>query len=201
MNTIKKKDVVLIATHNKGKAKEFKELFSKYKIQTKFSNQLGIKEPEETGKTFTENSIIKAKSASNRGFVVVSDDSGLCVDCLGGKPGIFSARVAKELGGWNNAMKKIYNDVKKKQNTTFSAKYVCSLSILFMNRKIYSYLGEIKGTITWPPKGKNGFGYDPFFKPNNSEKTFGETSKEIKMSIDHRSIAFEKLIKSHYTET
>ena len=201
MSTIKKKDVVLIATHNKGKAKEFKELFSKYEITTKFSHQFGIQEPEETGKTFKENSIIKAKSASDKGFVVVSDDSGLCVDCLDGKPGIFSARVANQLGGWSNAMKKIYNEVRDKRTGNFSAKYVCSLSILFMNQKIYSYLGEINGKITWPPKGKNGFGYDPFFKPNNSEKTFGETSKEMKMSIDHRSIAFEKMMKFHYKET
>ena len=108
VNTIKTNEPLLVATHNLGKEKEFKKLFLPYKINIIFSGELGIEEPEETGKTFKDNSIIKAKSGLNLGLNVLADDSGLCIKALNNDPGIYSARWAKKYGGWKSAMKKIY---------------------------------------------------------------------------------------------
>lgn len=195
-----KKDTILVATHNNGKAKEFRELFEKFGVKTIFSRELDLLEPEETGKTFQENSELKARSALNNGFIVVSDDSGLCVEALDDKPGIFSARWAKKFGSWEGAMENIYQELIKKKNKNFNARYCCSLSIMFSNNDLYTYYGEIKGKISWPPKGKNGFGYDPIFVPNDCALSFGQLSKKKKMSTDHRSKAFKFLIKNHFIE-
>ncbi len=194
---IKKNDTLLIATHNKGKAKEFRKLFSLHSINTIFSYELDLIEPEETGDTFKENSELKAQSAINKGHVVVADDSGLCVKALNNEPGIYSARWADENGGWDNAMYKIYEKLKKKKCANFSAKYYCSLTIAWSEKIYSSYSGEVSGNISWPPKGLNGFGYDPIFLPNNQKLTFGEMTKKEKMKIDHRFKAFTKLIKKH----
>ena len=192
-------DTIIVATHNKGKAEEFKTLFSQVGITTKFSEDFNIPEPIEDGKTFKENSIIKVKSVQGLNLNAIADDSGLCVDILDGKPGIFSARWAKKYGGWYEAMKKIYNMSREKNNTSreFSAKYYCVLTILWRNGIINCFTGEIKGVILWPPRGSKGFGYDPFFKPVNSDITFGEMDKSIKMTRDHRSVAFDKIIQKH----
>ena len=192
-------DTIIVATHNKGKAEEFKTLFSQVGITTKFSEDFNIPEPIEDGKTFKENSIIKVKSVQGLNLNAIADDSGLCVDILNGKPGIFSARWAKKYGGWYEAMKKIYTMSREKKNTSreFSAKYYCVLTILWRNGIINCFTGEIKGVILWPPRGSKGFGYDPFFKPVSSDITFGEMDKGIKMKRDHRSVAFDKLIQKH----
>tara|TARA_B100000989_G_scaffold278301_1_gene239980 strand:+ start:2118 stop:2723 length:606 start_codon:yes stop_codon:yes gene_type:complete len=195
---IKKKEKVLIATHNQGKAREFEELFKPYKIETFLSSDFGIKEPKETGLTFEENSILKAKSGLSSGLTVISDDSGLCVSALDGEPGIYSARLAKKCGGWSRAMQKIYTRILNTNSNNFSAKYFCCLTIAWQDGKIKSYAGEIKGAIKWPPVGSNGFGYDPFFYPEGSSVSFGQMEKSKKMNIDHRSIAFKKIISNHY---
>lgn len=195
---ISKEENVLIATHNVGKAEEFKQLFQPYKIKTLFSNDFGIPEPNETGLTFKENSILKAKSGLSSGLTVISDDSGLCVSALNGEPGIFSARLAKKCGGWTEAMQNIYTRIQKTNSNNFSAKFFCCLTIAWQDGKIKSYLGEITGTIKWPPRGENGFGYDPFFYPQDSNISFGQMNKAKKMSMDHRSVAFKKIIRNHY---
>ena len=200
-NKINKKKPILIATHNPGKAKEFKKLFSKLKIKTIFSSDLGIEEPEETGNSFEENSILKAKSGIPSGLDVIADDSGLCVKALSGEPGIFSARWAKRYGGWVGAMEKIYTELLKNKEKDFSAKYICCLTIAWQNGQTNSYHGEIKGRISWPPIGKKGFGYDPIFIPDNQIITFGQMNKKDKMSVDHRYDAFKKIIKNHVNET
>ncbi len=191
-------ETIIVATHNGGKAKEFKKLFGQVGINTTFSKDFNIEEPLENGKTFKDNSIIKVKSAANLNLTAIADDSGLCVDVLDGKPGIFSARWAKKYGGWQNAMEKIYSLAQKKKNSNeFFAKYYCVLSVLWKDGSINCYSGEIKGVIIWPPIGNKGFGYDPFFRPLDSEVTFGQMNKEVKMSLDHRSIAFKKIIRNH----
>ena len=192
-------DKIVIASHNEGKIKEFKTLLAGYNLQLITSNDIGIKEVKETGKSFKENSLIKAKSIPDK-YIAISDDSGLSVSGLGGKPGIYSSRFQKNCGGWFEAMEKIYSDVKTKKNKDFSAKFTCCLSIKFSKNLIYSYLGEIKGRIVWPPKGKNGFGYDPFFIPDGYEKTFAEMVHSDKIFIDHRSIALKKLIRLHLSD-
>ena len=192
-------DKIVIASHNEGKINEFKTLLADYNLQIITSNEIGIKDVKETGKSFQENSLIKVKSIPDK-YIAISDDSGLSVSGLGGKPGIYSSRFQKSCGGWFEAMEKIYSDVKKK-NKDFSAKFTSCLSIKFSGSLIYSYLGEVKGKIVWPPKGKNGFGYDPFFVPDGYEETFAEMAHSDKIFIDHRSIALKKLIKLHLSDS
>ena len=196
-NLIRSTEPLVVATHNLGKVREFKKLFSPYKINIIFSGELGIKEPEETGKTFQDNSVIKAKSALNLGFNVLADDSGLCVKALNNEPGIYSARWAKKHGGWKGAMGKIYNELINNECKDFSAKYHCCLTLAWKDGKINSYSGEIHGEIAWPIRGEKGFGYDPIFIPKGYDITFGEMDKKKKMLIDHRFKAFKKIIKNH----
>ena len=197
-NKLTKGQKILVATHNKGKAAEFKKLFLDLDIKTSFSYELGIDEPEENGKSFKENSIIKANSALKSGLTVISDDSGLCVKALNGEPGIYSARWAKKYGGWMGAMEKIYKKLIDKKVSDFSAKYYCCLTIAWQDGNIYSYSGQISGTVVWPPRGLNGFGYDPFFIPTNSKISFGEIEKTKKMKMDHRYKAFKKILENHF---
>ena len=193
-------DKIVIASHNEGKIKEFKTLLSDYNLQIMTSNDVGIKDVKETGRSFQENSLIKVKSIPDK-YIAISDDSGLSINSLGGKPGIYSSRFQKKCGGWFEAMERIYSDVKRKKFKDFSAKFTCCLSIKFSKDLIYSYLGEVKGKIVWPPKGKNGFGYDPFFIPDGYKKTFAEMPHSDKIFIDHRSIALKKLIKLHLSDS
>tara|TARA_Y100000766_G_scaffold87976_1_gene74673 strand:+ start:144 stop:755 length:612 start_codon:yes stop_codon:yes gene_type:complete len=193
-------DKIVIASHNEGKINEFRTLLADYNLQIITSNDIGIKDVKETGKSFQENSLIKVKSIPEK-YIAMSDDSGLSVTSLGGKPGIYSSRFQKKCGGWFKAMEKIYSDVKTKKNKDFSATFTCCLSIKFSKDLIYSYLGEVKGKIVWPPKGKNGFGYDPFFIPDGYKKTFAEMAHSDKIFIDHRSIALKKLIKLHLSDS
>jgi len=193
-------DKIVIASHNEGKINEFRTLLADYNLQIITSNDIGIKDVKETGKSFQENSLIKVKSIPEK-YIAMSDDSGLSVTSLGGKPGIYSSRFQKNCGGWFKAMQKIYSDVKTKKNRDFSAKFTCCLSIKFSKDLIYSYLGEVKGKIVWPPKGKNGFGYDPFFVPDGYKETFAEMAHSDKIFIDHRSIALKKLIKLHLSDS
>ncbi len=193
-------DKIVIASHNEGKINEFKTLLADYNLQIVTSNDVGINDVKETGKSFQENSLIKVKSIPNK-YIAISDDSGLSVNSLGGKPGIYSSRFQKNCGGWFEAMERIYSDVKAKKNKDFSAKFICCLSIKLSENHIYSYSGEIEGKIIWPPKGKNGFGYDPFFIPNGYDLTFAEMNHSDKILIDHRSVALKKLIKLHLSDS
>ena len=191
-------DKILIGTHNKGKFKEISDLLPKV-IKKISPNELNMESPEESGKSFLQNSEIKADFFCKKSHLTtLSDDSGLEIDCLAGKPGIFSSRWAKEFGSFSNAMfeilKKINkaNQNKKQKNT--KAKFVCSLTIQWLNGKKISEIGEIEGNIS-PPKGNNGFGYDPIFIPQGYLKTFAEMNYKEKLLIDHRYIAYKKLEK------
>ena len=193
-------DTIVIASHNQGKIKEFKTLLAAYNLNILTSQDLGITDVDETGRTFEENSLIKVKSVPDN-YIAISDDSGLSVNSLGGKPGIFSSRFQKKCGGWFEAMEKIHSDLKTKKIYDFSAKFTCCLSIKFSKNLIYSYLGEVRGKIIWPPKGKNGFGYDPFFVPKGHTETFAEMEHSDKIFMDHRSIALKKLLKLHLNDS
>ena len=197
---ITKEENILIATHNSGKAEEFKRLFQPYNIKTFLSSDFKIQEPQETGLTFRENSVLKAKSGLSSGLTVISDDSGLCVSSLNGEPGIFSARLAKKCGGWSEAMQDIYKKILNTNTNDFSAKYICCLTIAWQDGFMKSYTGEITGTVKWPPVGEKGFGYDPFFYPKGLTISFGQMEKQKKEKIDHRSIAFRKIINNHYRD-
>ena len=189
---------IVLASHNTGKIAEFKALFSNYNVNIQTISMLGIEEIDETGKTFEENAVIKVKTVPD-GSIGLSDDSGLCIESLNHAPGIFSARYAKRQGGWSEAMEKLYYEAKKKN--TFDATFHCVLALKLENSKISIFKGEVKGKIVWPPRGKNGFGYDPFFIPLNFKKTFGEIPHMKKIQLDHRFEAFKKLAKFHLTDS
>ena len=184
---------ILIGTHNAGKFKEIAYLTSKKykKISPKF---LKIKSPKETGKTFIANSKLKVNYFSRYvDYSVISDDSGLCIEALNNKPGVYSARLAKKKGSFFKAMKFILKKMQKKKNR--KATFVCSLSFKDDYGKIISVEGRLKGNISFKILGKKGFGYDPIFIPYKKKITFGQMSKLKKIKMDHRFIAFQKLRK------
>ena len=182
---------ILIGTHNRGKFKEISYLLPK-KIKKVSPIKLKVKSPKETGKTFVSNAKLKAKYFSKfTELPVISDDSGLCIKALKGKPGIYSARWAKKHGSFLNAMKYILRKMKIKKDR--SATFVCSLSFKYPKKKIITVIGKIKGKISYKIRGNRGFGYDPIFIPRSKTFTFGEISKFKKINMDHRYIAFKKL--------
>ena len=186
-------DKILIGTHNKGKFREISDLLPR-EVEKISPDQLGIESPVEDGKTFLENSELKANFFCNRSkLATLSDDSGLEIECLNGQPGIFSARWAKEFGSFDNAMTEILKKVKKANKGT-SAQFICSLTIQWPDGKKISEIGKINGNIS-QKNGLNGFGYDPIFIPYGYSKTFAEMEYKNKLSIDHRYIAYRKLEK------
>ena len=195
MNKIKE---VLIGTNNIGKYKEIRNLLPK-KIKKYSPNEFKISTPQETGKSFKENSIIKASYFSKKtNLICLSDDSGLEIKYLQGKPEIFSSRWGGKKNNFNLAIKKVYskmNKIKKEWDKKNFAKFVCCLTIYWPNKKYVSRVGIIKGKISKYKKGKKGFGYDPIFIPDGYSKTFGEMKPSHKMSIDHRFKAYIKIKK------
>jgi len=184
---------ILVGTHNNGKFKEIAYLLPK-KYKKISPLKLKIKSPKETGKSFKSNARLKVKFFSK--FVeygVISDDSGLCIKALNNRPGIFSARLAKRHGSFLKAMKYILKNLKNKNNR--SATFVCSLSFKDESGKITTVQGNLKGNISTKIKGKKGFGYDPIFIPKGKTITFGQMSKIKKMGMDHRFLAYKKLLK------
>ena len=195
MNKIKE---VVIGTNNGGKYKEICCLLPN-KVKKHSPKEFDILTPEETGKSFEENSLIKASYFSKKtNLICLSDDSGLEVDLLKGKPGIYSSRWSEKKGNFNLAIKKIFeemNNIKKDWKNDNAAKFICCMTLFWPNGKSYSSKGIIKGKISTTKKGKNGFGYDPIFIPDGHNQTFGEMKFKLKMSIDHRFKAFLKIKK------
>ena len=184
---------ILIGTHNKGKFKEIAYLISK-KYKKISPQSLNIKSPKETGKSFISNSKLKVNFFSKYvKFPVISDDSGLCIKSLKGKPGIYSARLAKKHGSFFKAMKFILKRMRNKKNR--HATFVCSLSFKRENKRVVTVEGRLNGMISNKIQGKKGFGYDPIFIPKGKKITFGQMQKSKKIKIDHRYLAFKKLKK------
>ena len=198
---MKRKKIInlVIGTNNPGKLREIKDLLpNKLKIYS--PNKLKIKSPKENGKTFKENSLIKAKFFSNKAkMICLADDSGLEIDTLDKKPGIFSSRWAGPKGNFNTAIKKVFKELSNKdknwKNKKIKARFICSLSIYWPNGKNISRNGKVEGFISSKKKGKNGFGYDPIFIPIKRKMTFAQMSPSNKFKIDHRSRAFKKIKK------
>ena len=196
---MKKISKLLIGTNNKGKYYEIKDLLPKY-IKTYSTSEFKLKSPREDGLTFTENSIIKSKHFSKKTkLICLADDSGLEIDILDKRPGIYSARWGGKKGNFKKAINRVYKELSKKdknwKNKKVKARFICSLSICYLDKKIASVSGKVEGYISSKPKGENGFGYDPIFIPKNKRKTFGEMSSLQKYKIDHRFAAFKKIRK------
>ena len=181
---------IVLATTNKGKLEEFNYMAQKFDI--KFI-MVPMPEIEENGKTFEENSLIKAKAIMElTGMPVIADDSGLCVKCLNDKPGIHTARYRNDLSTYNERCDALIQEVNSK-NSNRDAYFVCVITLIFPDGKYYHFKGESYGSITLEKKGTNGHGYDPVFFSPKINKTFAEASLEEKGSVSHRGLAFEKL--------
>ena len=193
----KKIKKLLIGTNNKGKLIEIKSLLPKH-IKILSTLTFKLKSPKENGKTFQENSLIKSRYFSKKTkLICLADDSGLEIDILDKRPGIYSARWGGKKSNFNKAIKKVFRELDKKdknwKNKKIKARFVCALSISHLNKKITCVVGKVEGRISNEPKGKNGFGYDPIFIPLKKSKTFGEMKPSQKYKMDHRYQAFKKI--------
>jgi XTP/dITP diphosphohydrolase len=196
---MKKISQLLIGSNNKGKLKEIKALLPK-RIKIYSTSDFNIKSPVENGKTFEDNSIIKSKYFSKKtNLPCLADDSGLEIDILNKAPGIYSARWGGKNSDFNKAIKRVYKELDKKDKNwkkkKIKARFVCSLSISYLEKSIACVRGKVEGTISTEPKGNNGFGYDPIFIPKEKKLTFGEMSSKAKYKMDHRFNAFKKIKK------
>ena len=195
----KKIKKLLIGTNNRGKLKEIRGLLPKY-IKTLSTLDFKIKSPKENGKTFKENSLIKSRYFSKKtNLICLSDDSGLEIDILKKRPGIYSARWGGKNSNFDLAINKVFRELDKKDKNwkkkKIKARFVCVLSLCFQEKKITCVQSKVEGYISKMQKGKKGFGYDPIFIPLKKKLTFGQMKPSIKYKIDHRFKAFKKIKK------
>ena len=189
--------VLIVASHNEGKVREIKALLGPHGIEPLSAAALALAEPEESGDTFIANAELKARAAADAGHhPALADDSGLWVNALSGAPGIYSARWAGPNKDFRIAMARVEKELRQKQAKDFSAKFVCALAIAMPHGEMKSFEGEVHGSLSFPPRGERGFGYDPIFIPQGGSQTFGEIDPHIKNAMSHRARAFEKLLHS-----
>ncbi|MEP6785382.1 MAG: RdgB/HAM1 family non-canonical purine NTP pyrophosphatase [Sphingomonadales bacterium] len=192
---------LVIASHNEGKVREIRALLAPFGIEPVSAKSLDLPEPEETGTTFSANALLKAVSACDlSGLPALADDSGLCVEALGGDPGVYTANWAETEDGsrdWDLAMRKVEDKLQALgPNASRSAHFTCTLAVAWPDGSDAEFEGRIEGTLTWPPRGKMGFGYDPVFVPLGETRTFAELDPEEKHAISHRAAAFAKLVEA-----
>ena len=195
----KKISQLLIGTNNKGKLREIKALLPK-NIKIYSTSDYNLKSPKENGKTFRENSLIKARFFSRKSNqICMSDDSGLEINLLNNQPGIYSARWGGKKNNFDLAIKKVFKKLDKQvsnwRNRKINAKFICALTIYWPSGKYKTTIGKILGRISNKKIGKRGFGYDPIFIPRGSKMTFCQISPKKKYKIDHRYKAFQKIKK------
>ena len=191
---------LVLATHNPGKLREIAALIEPLGLSCVGAEELGLPEPEEIGNSFADNADLKAREAADlSGLPALADDSGLAVDALHGRPGIFSARWAEDGSGnrdWQRAMQRVWDEVEAAgPDAGHDAHFACVLSLAWPNDgQTESFEGRVDGTLVWPPRGDRGFGYDPIFVPTGGDLTFGEMDPDEKHAISHRADAFRKLV-------
>ena len=205
------KGKLVIASHNQGKVREIRDLLGPYGIEPVSAAELDLPEPDEIGVDFIENADLKARQAADlSGLPALADDSGLCVEALGGRPGIFSARWAYsdlsvppegdagELQGTRDfglAMRRVWDEIEALgPDASRNAWFVCALALVWPDGQAEWFEGRVDGTLVWPPRGDKGFGYDPMFVPAGRDVTFGEMDPGEKHRISHRADAFRKLV-------
>ncbi len=190
---------ILIGSNNIGKIKEIRDLLPK-KVRVLGTKDFNLKSPKENGKTFEENSFIKAKYyAKKTNMICIADDSGIEIDLLNKAPGIYSARWGGKKGNFNLAISKVYNKLNKNNNNWHEkqtrARFICALTIYWNSRKFITVVGKVEGSISKKKLGTNGFGYDPIFIPDRSKITYGQMKYSKKIKKDHRFVAFKKIRK------
>ncbi len=190
---------VLIATHNKGKLEEFREIFAPFAVTVVSAGELGLAEPVETETTFEGNARIKAVAAMTAtGIITIADDSGLCVDALDGAPGVYTADWAGPQRDWMMAMRTVEEKLQAKgatQPQQRTASFMATLCVLWPDGEERFYVGKVPGHLSWPPRGTFGHGYDPVFIPDGETMTYGEMTHAKKNTLSHRARAVEKLVK------
>lgn len=191
-------DTLIVASHNAGKVREIRDLLAPFSIDVRSAGDLNLPEPEETGSTYAENAILKAVAAATAANLpALSDDSGVSVSALDGAPGIYSARWAGPEKDFVMAMNKVIELVGP--NPDRAVAFICVLCIAWPDGHTECFEGRVDGTLTTPPRGNNGFGYDPMFTPDGYDQTFGEMDPMAKHAISHRARAFTKLVESCFT--
>jgi XTP/dITP diphosphohydrolase len=202
---------LVVATHNAGKLREFDDLLRPFDITTLGASALGLEEPEETGSTFRDNAVLKARAAAEvSGLVALSDDSGLCVEALDEAPGIYSARWAGATKDFGAAMGRVERELKARGSPPpWRAAFVSVLALAWPEGADETFEGRVDGVLVFPPRGTAGFGYDPIFRPDGHDRTFGEMSAEEKhgipadgsLALSHRARAFQKLQRARLQAT
>ncbi len=204
---LKKGAKLVLATHNAGKLREFKQLFAPFELDLTSAGELGLPEPAETGTTFHENARLKAHAAAQgAGVIALADDSGLCVDALDGDPGVYTADWAGEPRDFNVAMQRVETELQARGATTPAQRrgnFHATLCLALPSGEDLIFDGDAHGTLIWPPRGTIGFGYDPVFMPEGFDITFGEMPAEQKHAwspghtgLSHRARAFAKLVEA-----
>jgi XTP/dITP diphosphohydrolase len=189
---------LVLASHNSGKLSEIVELFKPYEIELVSAKILGLPEPDETADHFIGNAQLKSLAAARAtNMVALADDSGLCVDALAGAPGIYSARWAGPNKDFDLAMTQIERALIEAQadSAQRSAYFVCALSLAWPDGHTENFEGKVFGNLSYPPRGTQGFGYDPIFVPRGYEISFGEMEPQIKHAMSHRAKAFDQLVR------
>jgi XTP/dITP diphosphohydrolase len=198
---LKRGDSIVVASHNEGKVRELGELFAPFGIACLSAANLGLAEPEETGKTFAENAELKAIAAAKAsGMLAVADDSGLEVAALHGAPGVHAARWGGPTRDFGRAMERVNRELEASGAAHARANFTCALALASPDGTAQAFEGKVFGTVTWPPRGRRGFGYDPIFVPDGYNETFGEMEPALKNRLSHRMRAFEKLIAETYVD-
>jgi XTP/dITP diphosphohydrolase len=190
MRRLKAGDRLVIASHNPGKLKEFAELLAPFDIEPISAGQLDLPEPEETGVTFAENAVLKARAAAEAsGLPALADDSGLEVEALDGAPGIYSARWGGPEKDFQAAMRRVHDEVQVRAGWSEAgrrANFNATLALVWPDGEAHCFEGKVFGTLEWPPRGAGGFGYDPMFRPDGADKTFGEMTSDEKHGKDDK---------------
>lgn len=190
-------DTLVVASHNPGKVGEIRELLAPFRLHVVGANELELEEPEETETTFAGNAALKARAAAHAtGHPALADDSGLMVRALKGAPGIYSARWAGPDKDFARAIKRVETELLASGTKDQSAKFVCALALAAPHEDVEIFEGEVRGALTFPPRGVHGFGYDPIFVADGMSETFGEIEPATKHGMSHRARAFEKLVGS-----
>ena len=192
---------IVAASHNEGKVREISELFAPFGVECISAASLGLPEPEETGASFAENAALKAEAAAKAsGMTAIADDSGLEVAALDGAPGIHSARWGGAARDFGLAMARVQRELEAKGASNLSANFTCALALAAPQGPVRVFEGKVFGTLTFPPRGSRGFGYDPIFVPDGYRETFAEMAPALKNELSHRMRAFEKLMAESYVE-
>ncbi|MFA7638511.1 MAG: RdgB/HAM1 family non-canonical purine NTP pyrophosphatase [Parvibaculum sp.] len=186
---------LVVASHNPGKVREIAQLLAPFKLEVVSAGDLDLAEPEETGDSFRANAELKALAAAQAsGLPALADDSGLCVTALNGAPGIHSARWAGPTRDFDFALEKLRRGMIEAGLSDTSAWFICGLALAWPDGHIEYFEGRVDGELTWPPRGENGFGYDPIFIPDGHALTFGEMEAQAKHGMSHRADAFRQLV-------